>query len=258
VVSTFLGGGLSGEGGGSFVDGDGWELEGEEYYPTVARFNRPYGMVIGKDAFYVTDTRNHSIREVVSGIVEETLFISVRTLAGGAPVGETEGGYVDGEGTAARFNRPHGIVADKEGNLYIADTFNHRIRKVTPQGEVSTLAGSGVVGKTQLDGAIDGPGNTAKFNNPIGLTIDQDGKLYLTDYWNHRIRKVTPQGEVSTLAGSGPIGEELDGVTFADGPGPKARFSLPLGITIDAMGDLYVTDSNNHLIRKISLEKMEN
>jgi len=148
-------------------------------------------------------------------------------------------GFADRRGNAARFNEPHGIAVDTTGNLYVADTKNHRIRKVTPNGEVSTLAGS-------VEGFADGAGQNARFNEPNGIAIDAAGNLYVGDEGNHRIRKVTPSGEVSTLAGN----EQ----GFADGQGITARFHNPSGIAIDAAGNLYMADTGNNRIRKITPE----
>jgi len=149
-------------------------------------------------------------------------------------------GFADGQGSAAQFHVPTGIVIDAVGNLYVADTFNHRIRRVTPSGEVSTLAGS-------EEGFADGQGSAARFNEPSGIAIDADGNLYVVDRSNHSIRKVTPRGEVSTLAGDGKKG-------FADGQGSAARFNNPSSIAVDVTGNLYVADFN-HRIRKIVIQR---
>ncbi|CAL2084730.1 conserved protein of unknown function precursor containing a T9SS type A C-terminal secretion signal [Tenacibaculum sp. 190524A02b] len=149
-------------------------------------------------------------------------------------------GHVDGTGTAATFGQPSSIVFDASGNLYIAEYGNHTIRKITPNGEVSTFAGL-----ADFTGTTDGNGTSARFNLPIGLTIDASGNLYVTDQGNHSIRKVTPSGEVTTIAGSGGIGS-------ADGNGTSASFNSPVGITVDNSGNLYVSDTGNHAIRKIT------
>ncbi|MDR2208255.1 MAG: hypothetical protein LBE22_04695 [Azoarcus sp.] len=195
-----------------------------------AKFDFPKG--IASDAagnLYVADYRNHRIRKI-------TPAGEVSTLAGG------EYGFADGVGSDARFNRPAGIAIDAVGNLYVADILNHRIRKITPAGEVSTLAGG-------EEGFADGIGSDARFYEPVGIAIDVAGNLYVTDRQNHRICKITPPGEVSTLAG----GER----GFADGIGGDAEFYTPEGIAIDAAGNLYVTDNDvtdfeNHRIRKIT------
>ena len=159
-------------------------------------------------------------------------IVTVSTLAG-----SHVRGYDDGIGSAAQFSNPYGITVDAENNLYVVDYSGYRIRKVTPSGEVSTLAGS-------VRGFADGKGNEARFDCPSGITIDESGNLYVADGGNHRIRKVTPLGEVSTLAGS------VKG--FANGKGNEARFDFPSGITIDKSGNLYVADTNNHCIRKVT------
>ena len=185
----------------------------------------PQGIVIDATGnFYVTDTLNHRILKV-------TKKGEVSLLAGGKE------GFANGQGSAARFSWPAGIAMDATGNLYVADSSNHRIRKVTPEGEVSTLAG----GKK---GFADGQGSAARFNGPSAIAIDAAGNLYVADGVNNRICKVTPKGEVSTLAG-GRRG-------FADGQGSAARFWGPSGIAVDAAGNLYVVDNNNYSIRKIT------
>jgi len=165
----------------------------------------------------------------------------VSTLAGGK-----ESGFVDGQGENARFRSPKGIAIDAAGNLYVADSGNHRIRKVTPEGEVSTLAGSGETGYNK-GGFADGEGQNAKFNEPSGIVIDAAGNLYVADKFNHSIRRITPEGKVSTLAGNGEKG-------IADGEGSDARFNDLGSIAIDAAGNLYVADGSwdNRRIRKIT------
>ncbi len=148
-------------------------------------------------------------------------------------------GWLDGTGSAARFNQPQGAVADAAGNLYIGDSANHILRKITPAGVVTTFAGR--VGEAaSWDGAPGG------FRNPAGLAIDGAGNLYVADANNQTIRKVTPAGVVSTLAGSaGSQGS-------ADGTGAAARFRRPTAVTVTATGDLIVADYGNHLLRKVT------
>jgi len=192
----------------------------------AAKFNLPYGITIDAAGnLYVTEIRNDRIRKI-------TPKGEVSSFVGG------EEGFADGEGSVAQFRSPRGIAIDAAGNLYVADSGNHSIRKVTPEGVVSTLAGG-------EEGFADGQGSAAKFSLPFGITIGTAGNLYVTDGHNHRIRKVTPKGEVSTLAGSGEH-------SFADGQGSVAKFNAPYDITIDTVGNLYVADSGNHGIRKIT------
>ena len=223
VVSTLAGGKRG------FADGQG----------SAARFDSPRGIAIdAAGTLYVVDQGNYCIRKM-------TPDGEVSTLAGGGLAGG-ERGFADGQGRAARFSSPCGIAIDAAGNLYVADKYNHSIRKVTPDGEVSTLAGGGDEG----GGCADGEGSVARFEYPSDIAIDAAGNLYVADFYNNRIRKITPKGEVSTLAGGGPTG--CDSGTYADGQGSAARFHAPSGITIDAAGNLYVADERNNRIRKVT------
>ena len=127
-----------------------------------------------------------------------------------------------------------------DGNLYVLDSANHTIRKVTPAGEVTTFAGSG------SSGSDDGTGTAASFNEPVGVAFDGDGNLYVADARNRTIRKVTPAGEVTTLAGSAGSQGSINGI------GPAARFVSPTGVAFGGDGNLYVTDSNDSKIRKVT------
>jgi hypothetical protein len=155
----------------------------------------------------------------------------VSTLAG-----NPSPGYVDGTGTAARFDHIYGITTDNSGNVYVCDGFNLKIRKITPAGVVTTLAGS-------TTGYVDGTGSAAKFRLPDALTTGPDGSLYMTDLYNKRVRKVTTGGTVSTVAGNGTSG-------FLDGPVSSAEFDNMQTITTDKSGNIYLFD--NGRIRKIS------
>jgi sugar lactone lactonase YvrE len=168
--------------------------------------------------------------------VRPTRGTGVVTLAGSTA---NLAGFADGSGTSSLFSRPMGMAADAAGNIYVADTFNHRIRKITPAGVVSTLAGG--TGK----GFADGVGSMAKFNFPHGVAVTSDGTVYVADTSNNRIRKITPAGTVSTLAGSSTSGS-------LDGLGVSAQFRSPWDIVADAAGNLYVTESLNPGIRRIS------
>ncbi|MBI3793985.1 MAG: fibronectin type III domain-containing protein, partial [Nitrospinae bacterium] len=214
VVTTFAGGaGVFGT-----TDGTG----------TGARFSFPYGLTTDGTNLYVADTTNNTIRQVViaTGVVT--------TLAGSG----TALGTTDGTGTGARFYLPNGITTDGT-NVYVADTYNHTIRKVViATGVVTTLAGSG----TAL-GTADGTGTAARFNHPQGITTDGTN-VYVADTYNQTIRKVViATGVVTTLAGSAAIGT-------IDGTGTGARFYLPRGLTTDGT-NLYVVDCANHTIRQI-------
>lgn len=154
-------------------------------------------------------------------------------------------GFVD---SPAAFRLPSAAVVDSEGNLLVADTYNHTIRKITPAGEVTTLAG-----KAKVSGRSDGTGDTARFNLPSGLAIDGDDNLYVADHDNNTIRKVTPEGIVTTIAGVAGLAGGKDS-TAASGTNPavQATFNGPSGIAIDSTGKLYVADQFNHTIRLVT------
>ena len=199
-----------------------------------ARFSNPSGIVSDSSGnLFVTDTANNQIRMI--GIDDQ-----VTTIAG--TMGLTGYGFRDGDGSLARFQLPTGIARDSVGNLYVADTFNHAIRKLTgaPGGSwtVTTLAGDGSAGY------VDGEGRSSRFNLPQGLTVDPSGNVFVADTGNHRIRKITPDGRVSTLAGTGTAGA-------TDGNAAVATFDSPLSIVLDTQGNLYVADGENHKIRRI-------
>jgi hypothetical protein len=157
----------------------------------------------------------------------------VTTVAGGVE------GFADGVGDTARFNTPSGLALDASGVLYVADTGNHAIRRVDPSGRVTTVAGDGVAGWR------DGAGGSARFNGPIGVVLDAGGRLLVADTYNDRIRAITKSGEVITVAGEGVPG-------LADGPALAARFDTPTGLAVGPDRAVYVADTGNELIRRIS------
>lgn len=193
-----------------------------------ARFADPYGLAIGPHgALYIADGGdNNRIRRLLDNG-------SVQTVAGG------QEGFADGVDAAAEFNTPSGIAFDTAGNLYIADTGNHAIRKRTPQGVVTTLAGDGSAGFR------DGAAAQARFNGPIGVAVDALGRVYVADTYNDRIRVIAPDGQVSTLAGGALPG-------MADGVGDQARFDTPTDLKVDAHGVVWVADMRNDAIRRIA------
>ena len=209
---------------------------------TNARFNQPYAIAVDASGnVYVAEQQNHAIRKLTrSGGTWTTT-----TIAGAYPTAAA--GYADGTGTNARFSYPSGIAVDAAGNLYVTDTLNQAIRKLTQTGgtwTTSTLAGAH---PTAPNGLVDGTGTDAKFNFPYGITVSTLGSVYVGDMHNHAIRKVSPQGVVTTIAGGYPTAQS----GYTDAFGTASRLNSPRGLAIDASGNLYVTEFFNHVIRKI-------
>ena len=151
-------------------------------------------------------------------------------------------GDVDGTGLNAKFNYPTGIEVDDIGNIYVADSKNHKIRKINSTLEVTTFAGSGSAG------SVDATGTNSSFKKPRGLALDNDGNVYVADHENHKIRKITPSGDVTTYAGSGVGG-------YANGSHDVAKFNFPTGVVVDNLGNVYVADQFNHRVRKINQDQ---
>lgn len=202
-----------------------------------ASFNHPSGVAVDAGGqVYVADTANNVIRAI-------TPAGSVSTLAGMAGSFGTN----DGTGNAARFSAPQGIAADTNGNVYVADTGNGTIRKIAPGGMVTTIAGLG--GKS---GSVDGSNSVARFSSPTGVAVDNAGTLYVADRGNNMIRKVSNQGaDWVTVTLAGVTGKGNQGNT--DGVGTNARFNGPISIAVDSQNNLYVAESVNHVIRKMTL-----
>jgi len=212
---------LAGEAGSSgSADGTG----------NAARFAFPTGVACDAAGnVYVADRENCTIRRVTPAGV-------VTTVAGKAG----SWGSRDGHASAARFNGPEGIDCDAAGNLFVAEFGNSTIRRITPAGRVTTVAG-----KAGSIGCVDGRGSAARFNRPTGIACDAGGNLYVADHLNNMIRKVTPGGDVSTLAG------QAGGWGTGDGSGAAAGFAGPSGLAC-AAGSLYVTD--NEAVRRVTPE----
>ena len=215
-VSKFAGTGLAGT-----MNGTG----------TAASFSAPLGLTVdARGNIYVGDYNNNIIRKITpAGVV--TTYAGIASTHGAA----------DGPASTATFTLPEGVAIDKNGNIYVADSFNNLIRKISPQGAVSTIAG--VYG---MRGSADGTVLTATFNSPTDVAVDDAGNVYVADNLNNVIRKISSGGIVSTLAG-------IAGVSGSkDGPGASATFNSPLGIAIDNTGNFYVADALNNKIRKIT------
>jgi len=198
-----------------------------------ARFDAPTGVAVDSSGnVYVADYANNRIRKITPAGV-------VSTLAGSGTRG-----HVDGPGTTALFDHLIGVAVDSSGNVYVADTDNHRIRKITPADRIEDRVVSTFAG-TDTRGHADGPGTEAQFNYPYGVAVDSSGNVYVADADNNRIRKITPEGVVSIIAGTGTRGS-------ADGAGTTALFDSPDGVAVNSSGNVvYVADTGNHRIRKI-------
>ncbi|MBJ2173216.1 IPT/TIG domain-containing protein [Aureibaculum sp. A20] len=208
------------EGGDAPLDGQG----------TNAIFGAMDGIALDKeDNLIITQTWKHSIRKITQDGLVTTLSKS------------EDGGLVEGSINEAKFSWPRDVTVDANGNVYIADSNNNRIRKISPEGDVSTLAGGG-------QGYIDGAVNEARFFLPNAITIDQLGNIYIAEYnsvLNHSlIRKITKEGMVSTFAGGNP--------GFSDGQGTDAKFGRIYGLTVDNSGNIIISDAGNNKIRKVS------
>ncbi len=197
----------------------------------AATFNQPWGCAVGPDgSVYIADSYNNKIREIATDG-------TVTTFAGTGTAGNN-----DGLASSATFNTPYGITVDSNGNVYVSDLVTDNIRKITPDGNVSTFAGS----PTGRTGSNDGNDTSASFHDPLGLVTDASGNVYVADAANNVIRKITPAGVVTTIAGTGFAGA-------TNGTAPSATFNTPLSLAIDASGNLYITEKNNYDIRKLDI-----
>jgi len=195
---------------------------------TYATFYQPTGVAVDASGnVYVADYRNNLIRAISTAGV-------VTTLAGSGVQG-----FANGTGAYALFNQPTGVAVDAAGNVYVADNNNNLIREITPAGVVTTLAGSGTLG------SANGTASSASFSFPQGVAVDAAGNIYVADYGNNQVRKISSAGVVTTLAGK-------DSAGAANGIDTAATFNQPTGVAVDAAGNVYVADEGNNLIRKIS------
>ncbi|MFT3792183.1 MAG: Ig-like domain repeat protein [Rudaea sp.] len=203
---------------------------------TAAQLNYPSGLAFdGSGNLYIADTVNHRIRRISAGVIS--------TVAGTGTAGYSGDG---GAATAAQLNSPYGIALDGVGNVYVADRYNHRIRKITvADGKIATIAGTGAQGFSG-DG---GQATAATFNLPHAVAVDAAGNnVYVADWQNHRIRKITTaDGKIATIAGNG-----MPNFSGDDGPAASAQLNLPQSVALDGAGNLFVSDYNNFRVRKIA------
>lgn len=225
IVSTYAGSATAG-----YFDG----------IDSLAKFNQPADLCADAAGnIYVSDFANQYIRKISTDGM-------VTTIAGNGVEG-----YVDGISSSAEFDYPRGICIDVAGNLYIGDSWNHRIRKIDVDGMVSTFAGGGnIFGVQSINDYKDGSDTAARFATPCGIAIDDAGNIYVADAYNHCVRKVDPSRMVTTLAGIGSTGSANGG--YADGDAATAQFNTLTEVFADHDGNVYVGDTYNNLIRKVS------
>lgn len=211
----------------------GPDFSGDGGPATEARLIAPNGVFAAPDGtIYLTDTGQSAIRKITpDGTIE--------TVAG---MGEPGYSGDDGPAIEARMNYPNGLLMDSSGNLLIGEEGSHVIRKIDPQGRISTIAGTGVAG----DAGDGGPATQAQLKLPRRLALAPDGTLYFSDGNNHRVRRITPDGVIMTVAGTGKMGFSGDG-----GPATEAEMNIPRSVTLDGKGNLYILDSVNFRVRKV-------
>jgi sugar lactone lactonase YvrE len=217
------------------VAGNGeWGDGGDGGLATEAQIYRPKGVAVDvSENLYIATQSMNRIRKVdINGVIT--------TVAGNGIAGDRGDG---GPAAEAQLDSPVGVATDTQGNLYISDTWNQRVRKVDRNGMITTVAGNGLYGYS----GDNGPAIQAKLNQPEGIFVDSSGNLYIADSSNYRIRKVDPSGIITTVAGSGERGDGGDG-----GSATEAKFWYPSDVTVDREGNLYIADWGNYVIRKVN------
>jgi Gluconolactonase len=220
----------------STVTGNGTgDYDGDGGAAIEAEINSPHDVTVYSGNIYIADYQNACIRMVNSSSGK------ISTIAG---IGSQAGFDNDGNSAVtAKLNYPSGVAVDGSGNIYIADTVNHRIRKINVSGDISTVAGNGTAGYS----GDDGPAVNAELNYPVDIAVDNAGNLYIADNKNNRIRKVDISSQnISTIAGTGKSDFAGDGGVATD-----AALNSPRGIAVDSAGNIYIADTNNHRIRKV-------
>ncbi|MER5681531.1 RICIN domain-containing protein [[Kitasatospora] papulosa] len=225
---------ISTDGKISTVAGSGAGYRGDSGPAVSAQLNCPREVAVdAAGSVYITDAANHRVRVI-------TTDGKINTVAGTGTAGFGGDG---GPAVKAQLNYPLGVAVDSTGNVYISDHGNHRVRKIAPDGQISTVAGTGAAGFK----GDDGPAVSAQLNRPYALAVSDADVLYIADGNNHRVRKVAADGSISTVAGKGTAGFSGDG-----GPATSAQLNLPLGVVMDSAGALFISDYNNHRVRKVT------
>ena len=222
---------LAGGNVSTFAGNGAFSRSGDGNAATAAQLNTPLGVAVNTANLYIADTANNTVRSVASGVISN--------VAGTGAAGSSGDGNA---ATGAQLNGPQGLAVDSAGNLYIADTQNNRVRKVA-NGVITTFAGSGTAGF----GGDGGPAGSAQLNAPFGVAVDAAGNLYIAEFSNNRVRKVSTNGNIGTLAGNGVSGFSGDGLQAT-----SAQLNGPQGVAVDSAGNVYIADTANNRVRKVA------
>ncbi|MEU9115959.1 hypothetical protein AB0D04_30345, partial [Streptomyces sp. NPDC048483] len=201
-----------------------------------AQLKQPYEIAVDSTGtLYIADYGNNRVRKITTdGKISTVAGTGTRGFSGDC-----------GLAVSAQLNYPRGVAVDSAGAVYIADAGNHRVRKITADGKICTVAGTDTKGFS----GDDGPATAAQLDGPYAVAVDSTGVLYVADYNNRRVRKITTDGMISTVAGTGTAGSDGDG-----GPAVSAQLSRPRGMAVGRAGDLYIADAGNHQVRKITAD----
>ncbi|MCX6396057.1 MAG: PxKF domain-containing protein [Propionibacteriales bacterium] len=198
---------------------------------TSSNLDLPIGVAVdGSGNVYIADYGNNRVEQVTPG---GQLSVIAGTSSQGAPTA--------GPATSSNLNSPAGVAVDGSGNVYIADQGNHRVEQVTPGGQLSVIAGTGVAGAPTA-----GPATSSNLDNPTGVVVDGTGNVYIADGRNNQVEKVTPGGQLSVIAGTGAAGAPTAG------PATSSNLRTPFGVAVDGSGNVYIADTSNHRVEKVT------
>jgi sugar lactone lactonase YvrE len=228
------------------VAGGGNQAAGSGGLATKAKLRFPNGVAVdARGNIYIADSPSHLVARVSPD----------GRISRAAGPGSSRGMGDGGPATAALLESPADVAVDGLGNLYIVDIGHHRVRKIRPDGIITTVAGKGSArvqpGAFSGDG---GPATEAELNEPVSVAVDHRGNIFIADRDNHRVRRVSPQGVIETVAGSGPPGHYNGGYAGDGGPAVKAWLNWPAGVAVDRQGNLFIADGGNYRVRRVNTE----